>query len=733
MHRKTFCSLFGILIAILLITGCSAGVPVEEAAPQPVAHNTPSPSNGTAAQAQPAAARDPVPEWIWTARIATASSSDWDGWTAEVDTAVAAGATVILGWDRFQGASWQTLFEPDLSEALAETRQRAQWIHATYPGVRYIIYMAPLEATMDGIDCDGDGQVDAGKEGDSLALQHPDWAQVGVDGREAVFYGSQPGMPFWVCPSCEDVWLTPANAEFRALTINQIQRLAVETELDGIWHDVPFLMGGYFGVGWPEGQFTGAGPDARALFSAETGYILPEPPFTPDWHDPAWQHFLAWRYDLINSYLNDIQAAIVRVNPDFAFIPESSVGFDAHMTQLAASPVDLPAFSHTTAHELSGTARPVQYYSWLKFISTLQAWRQLDLACGEPSWLLSYVESGHPDTLDVARLHAATTELSGFRTLLSGDEGMTENLAPEFRRALYEWMNEYGAPLSDPELRPYARLAVVFSQQTLDYVGHGSWDEEYSANFYGTLMILLESHIPFQVITDSDLTGIQQFELLILPGMQSLSDAQAEQIRTYVQGGGQVLATGCTSRLDEYGNARSELALADVFDTTLAGIEAHEGIIYEHNFGAGLAVLSPEPHEQYYYWEANPEAEQPDNVSVAEFERSVFLELLARFDFSPGLQTDAPRSVLLLPYISANGGIQVAVINLSGVGLSNAVPTPAAFTLTLDLTQDPVRPAVSWLELLGTPVDVTAIPVEGTQISLPVSVDVGGLVRIEVD
>ena len=125
-----------------------------------------------------------------------ASSTDWDKWAAEVNVAVNNGATVILGWDRFQDTEWQTLYELQLSAALTETQQRAQWIHQNHPGVYYIIYMAPLEATIDDIDSDGDGQVDPGKEADSLALQHPDWAQVGIDGRQAVFYGSQPGMPF---------------------------------------------------------------------------------------------------------------------------------------------------------------------------------------------------------------------------------------------------------------------------------------------------------------------------------------------------------------------------------------------------------------------------------------------------------------------------------------------------------------------------------------------------------
>ena len=181
---------------------------------------------------------------------------------------IAIGHTRGIAWSHtVSPASRFTLFELDLSAALADTQQRAQWLHQQHPGVRYIIYMTPLEMTTVDIDSNQDGVVDSGKEGDSLALQHPEWAQVGLDGRAAVFYGSLPGMPFWVGPSDEDVWVSPAQPGFRAALLNQIGRLAVETELDGIWHDVPFLLGEEFGSGWV-GQFPDVSVEARTLFTA---------------------------------------------------------------------------------------------------------------------------------------------------------------------------------------------------------------------------------------------------------------------------------------------------------------------------------------------------------------------------------------------------------------------------------------------------------------------------------
>ena len=215
-----------------------------------------------------------------------------------------------------------------------------------------------------------------------------------------------------------------------------------------------------------------------------------------------------------------------------------------------------------------------------------------------------------------------------------------------------------------------------------------------------------------------------------------------------MNGGGRLLATGYTSRLDEYGNARSELALADVFGTTLAEVEADESIVHENAYGEGYAVLSPEPHELWYYWEADPE--NPDaNPTTAEAERVAFLSLLDRLNVDFGLRTDAPRQVILLPYRTAAGEAQVGVINLVGVGPSNAVPTPQTFTVTLTLPAaarsarmtirapapdyDPARAenvTATWAEIFGAAENVTP-EVEGNRVTVPLGVRVGGLLRVE--
>jgi hypothetical protein len=53
--------------------------------------------------------------------------------------------------------------------------------------------------------------------------------------------------------------------------------------------------------------------------------------------------------------------------------------------------------------------------------------------------------------------------------------------------------------------------------------------------------------------------------VLVLPNVGALSDSQAASIRHFVQQGGSLVATGHTGLYDEWGDPRSDFALADLF------------------------------------------------------------------------------------------------------------------------------------------------------------------------
>ena len=656
----------------------------------------------------------PGSDWLWGARIATPwdyPSGTFASWAAAVDRAVADGATVILDWTGISD-DWRCLYEPYLSRDLAEVAQRASYVHSQHPGVRYLIYVAPLEYVTPDLDQDGDGRVDPGKEDASLAVQHPDWLQTGISGNKALFYGAQPGMPFWVCRTCEDAWLTPAHPDVRALALRQARGLA-RTGIDGIWLDVPFLRHS-FGEGWKD-EWPDVGPFARELFREQTGRELPAPPFSPDWDDPAWLEFVGWRYRLIRDFLTAYREEIKAAAPAVKLIVESSTGFAAHTTQTGADPAVLAEVSDLVAHEWGPVRRPAQYYTWLWLVAKLLAWQHVDLAAGKPSWLLSYVEAGHPWTQELARLHAAAVILTGFSYYTSGNETMSGVPDPGFRRELFRWLGEHRELLYSPQLEPWAEVAVVFSRSTLDFRGRGSWEEgDYSDGFLGMLMLLLESHIPFRVITEGELDRLGGYEAVIVPGWEAMSGEAAEALREYVAAGGVLVATGETSLYDQWGRRRDDFALADLFRMHAWELDSEHEETSVRQFGQGRVVYSSAPYERWYFWAAEP-WDTSGGHREAEAQRRAFLEVWEEAGVSPALEVDAPRGVIVIPW-RAGGTTQLRLLNLQGVSPSRARPRPQRVRVSWATAT-----AAAWTEFLGTPQRL-----EGRAV-LEFTVDFGGL------
>jgi hypothetical protein len=89
----------------------------------------------------------------------------------------------------------------------------------------------------------------------------------------------------------------------------------------------------------------------------------------------------------------------------------------------------------------------------------------------------------------------------------------------------------------------------------------------------GMYQILTEARIPFDVVLDTDLDAknLARYSVLVLPNVALMSDLQARQIKDFAARGGSILATFETGAYDENGKARSDFALADLFEMKLAG------------------------------------------------------------------------------------------------------------------------------------------------------------------
>jgi hypothetical protein len=124
--------------------------------------------------------------------------------------------------------------------------------------------------------------------------------------------------------------------------------------------------------------------------------------------------------------------------------------------------------------------------------------------------------------------------------------------------------------------RPVATVGVVWSQQNTDFYGRDDPELLVELPWRGMTQALIRARIPYLPVHAEDLSrDAGQFSLLVLPNLAAVSDAQVSLIRSFVERGGNLLATGQSSLFNEWGEARADFGLGDLFGAH-AGQAHHE-------------------------------------------------------------------------------------------------------------------------------------------------------------
>jgi Hypothetical glycosyl hydrolase 6/Beta-galactosidase trimerisation domain len=148
----------------------------------------------------------------------------------------------------------------------------------------------------------------------------------------------------------------------------------------------------------------------------------------------------------------------------------------------------------------------------------------------------------------------------------------------ETGRTFFQWLAEHEAHFRNR--RSVADIGVLYPQQTIAFYRSGgprAWrgaDRAQTAEYLqGIYYTLLESRMLFDFVHQDDLglDTLRRYKALLLPNAAYLSDAQCQQIRDYVANGGSLLATFETSLYNEWGDARSDFALGELFDASATG------------------------------------------------------------------------------------------------------------------------------------------------------------------
>jgi hypothetical protein len=145
-------------------------------------------------------------------------------------------------------------------------------------------------------------------------------------------------------------------------------------------------------------------------------------------------------------------------------------------------------------------------------------------------------------------------------------------------------------------------LVVVAGEQTFDQYSAEEHPSDLRDSVQGALDLLSFTHYPLDAIPDWGLKEerLRQYNMVILPEVEVLSDAQGEILRNFVRAGGVLIASGRCGLKDEKGAQRDDFLLADVLGVHYRGeVKKYAGNIKvtgKDLYRGGSIFLNPHPH-----------------------------------------------------------------------------------------------------------------------------------------
>jgi len=404
---------------------------------------------------------------------------------------------------------------------------------------------------------------------DWMAKEHPAWVQLKSDRQPLLTYADS------MMSNCP-------NGPWRDYSFEVIREILKGYDVDGIFLDGPAFFEGTCYCDSCQRKF-------RASFEKDI-------PYDSASNTLLWRKFVKWRFDCINEYLKDAQAAARSINPhkklymnatgwghvlwplarDVSEMSkyEDIVGAEAFMyfPGVAREVIDL-WLRGATAKFLVAAARGKpcvvfttfganRYYYYPIPSGTVKSAIFQTVANGAGVWL----EMAHPLLTNAEKEAQVVSESYGFiraKKEYFSESTSAANVALLWSRQSMDWQNEYLRGDQDWTVAGAGKDGDKKDDRA-DYKD----EQDYKLSVWGMYDTLIREYVPFDLILDKDLNVLERlkkYDTLILGNSLCLSEKQCDNIRAFVKEGGGVVVWGDASLCDENGVSRPSMALADVF------------------------------------------------------------------------------------------------------------------------------------------------------------------------
>jgi Hypothetical glycosyl hydrolase 6 len=391
-------------------------------------------------------------------------------------------------------------------------------------------------------------RMDSNRAGEEFYRAHPDWFAVDVNGK-----------PY----RAGDLYITCVNGPYYKEHIPAILR-----EIIALYYPDGFTDNSWSGLGRSSPCYC---ENCKKSFAAFNGSDIP---ITVNWGDKTYQQWIRWNYDK-RLELWDLNNRTTKAagGPNCIWSGMNSGSISGQSSNFRdykgiCSKADIMMIDDQGRSDASGFQHNADIG---KFLHGLLGWDKLI-----PESMAMYLNG-------TAQFRLSSKPAAEARMWMI--EGIAGGIQPWWHHvgAYHEDRRMYHT--AEPIMRwhevnekflinrhPVATVGVVWSQQNTDFYGCDNANQLVDLPWRGIIEALIRARIPYiPVHADHIDRDSAQLSLLILPNFGAMTDVQATSVRRFVSSGGGLIATGESSLYDEWGNARPDYALNDLFGAHVTG------------------------------------------------------------------------------------------------------------------------------------------------------------------
>jgi len=386
----------------------------------------------------------------------------------------------------------------------------------------------------------------------TLAKEHPDWLQRKITGEPAVFGG---GTAFWIRKGDEDVWVSPYAPDWRKTYMTRIRQIAA-AGIDGIYVDIPYWMTHF--DGW-EDTWASFDDYTVAAFKKQTGLDAKKDLKLGDFSDPNFQKWVEFRIQTITDFMREIDQNAKSINPAIKTIPEIYPGIEEAAVRVGSDVYSLYPVVDAIAHEyeygegdhMASSRKPLDWFCYQVGMHSFRAFAE-----GKATWILNYSWDGdkNVDKRESMMNLAMSEIMAGANFWDAPGHVMAGSNDPPTRKKIFTWIEEHQKTFYSPRT-PIHPIGVFFSPETRNLFA-----DDFVRSYRGILILLMQKHLEFQVVTPRNLAEFQG-ETLVLPNVRVLSEQEKSQLRKYVAAGQRLVITG--TDVANLGDMPNVIRLAD--------------------------------------------------------------------------------------------------------------------------------------------------------------------------